>query len=1101
MLNYMKAMSNGILTLLLALVAQFTFAQSKTISGTVTDSSNVPLPGVNIIIDGTTNGTQSDFDGNFTIQASVGDVLVVSYIGQKEVRITVGSSDFYSIQMEDDAQQLDEVVVTSLGLKREARSLGYSVAKVTGEDVQGRAEPDLLRAMQGKMTGVNITGGGGAPGQGTKINIRGMSSLTGNTQPLFIVDGIPFDNSTNATAGAGQNTVFSNRGFDLDPNSIESISVLKGAAASALYGSRATNGVVVITTKGASTRSRKGLEVTYNGSMMSTNISALPDYQDVYTQGSNQVYNGAFIGNWGSPMPDHVDRINQQYGTNYTKTYSLYPDGTPYPDGTASNPVSNRFPNVFPDLMQDYTMPDGSIRKVSAPYEIRANDIVGGFFQSGQTMDHAVSLSGGSEKANVNAGFSNTNQTGIVPNQFVRRTSFFSGGNVTLDNGITVSGTVNYVNTSQQSPRSGASAFNDYYGGGGGSIYARLFYLPRNFDLMGLPWENPADGSNIFYRALDNPIWIANNNLYKSDVNRAYGNLTIGYDIADGINVTLKGGINSYHDFQRSNIVPGGIDTALGQVTTVDINNTERDFTALLNINKDLSDDITLTAVAGLNANERRNTQRSITGNQIISRGLNITSATSTQIVNYDFLSLRRLYGVFADVSLGYKDMLYLGLVGRQDHSSTLPQGANSYFYPGASLSFLLSEAVELPEVINSLKLRVSNTKVGNDATPYRTLTNFNILTPFTSPIYGALNRAALANTLGNAGLKPEFTTEFETGIAATLFNNRMSLDVTYFKRTSTEQIATASVARSSGFSSQVVNIGQLDNTGLEIGLDVYPVASDNFTWNTYFAFTKIKSLVVDAGPNGEIFIGGPGSSLGTIHRNGLPYGQIFGTENAKDDEGNLLIDKATGLPFPASVSTVVGDPNPDFTLGITNSFKFKNVTLRALIDWREGGDMYSFTAASLMLRGQLANSVEREDLRVVPGVYGSNQTFQALTDASGNKISNTTPITAFDSHFSNGWGAYGQDEVNIYDVTTIRLREIGLSYDVPKSLLDKTPFGSAALGISGRNLWWKAPNMLEGLNLDPEVLAESAGSNVQGFEYGATPTTSSLSFNLSLTF
>ena len=211
-------MSNGILTLLLALVAQFTIAQSKTISGTVTDSSNVPLPGVNIIIGGTTNGTQSDFDGNFTIQASVGDVLVISYIGQKELRITVGSSDFYSIQMEDDAQQLDEVVVTSLGLKREARSLGYSVAKVTGEDVQGRAEPDLLRAMQGKMTGVNITGCGGAPGQGTKINIRGMSSLTGNTQPLFIVDGIPFDNSTNSTAGAGQNTVFSNRGFDLDPN-------------------------------------------------------------------------------------------------------------------------------------------------------------------------------------------------------------------------------------------------------------------------------------------------------------------------------------------------------------------------------------------------------------------------------------------------------------------------------------------------------------------------------------------------------------------------------------------------------------------------------------------------------------------------------------------------------------------------------------------------------------------------------------------------------------------------------------------------------------------------------------------------------------------
>ena len=1097
----MKAKSNGILTLFLALVAQLTFAQVKTISGTVTDSGNDPLPGVNILVEGTSNGTLSDFDGNFTISAAVGDVLILSYIGQKDVRLTIGSTDYYAIQMEEDAQQLEEVVVTSLGLKREARSLGYSVAKVTGEDVQGRAEPDLIRAMQGKMTGVNITGGGGAPGQSTKINIRGMSSLTGNTQPLFIVDGIPFDNSVNSTAGAGQNTVFSNRGFDLDPNSIESISVLKGAAASALYGSRATNGVIVITTKGASTRSRKGLEVSYNGSMMMTDISGIPDYQDVYTQGSNQVYNGGFIGNWGAPMPDHVDRINQQYGTNYSKTYSLYPDGTPYPDGTASNPVSNRFPNVFPDLMQEYTMPNGTVRNVSAPYEIKPNDIIGGFFQTGQTLDNAVSLSGGSEKGTVNAGFSNTNQGGIIPNQFVRRTSFYSGGNATLDNGITVSGTVNYVNTTQQSPRSGASAFNDYFGGGGGSIYARLFYLPRNFDLMGLPYVNPADGSNIFYRALDNPRWIAENNLFKSNVNRAYGNLSIGYDIADGINLTLKGGINSYHDLQRNNINRGGVNTPLGQVRTVDINNTERDFTALLNINKDLTDDIGLTAVAGLNANERRLSQRGVTGNVIISQGLNITNATSTQIVDFDFNSLRRLYGVFADVQLGYKDMLYLGLVGRQDYSSTLPQGANSYFYPGASLSFLVSEAIEMPEAINSLKVRVSNTKVGNDANPYRTLTNFNIFTPFTSPLFGAVNRASLDNTLGNSTLKPEFTTEFETGLAATLFNNRMSFDFTYFSRTSTEQIATASVARSSGFSSQVVNVGQLDNKGIEIGLDVYPIASDSFTWNTYFAFTRIRSLVVDAGPNGEIFIGGPGSSLGTIHRNGLPYGQIFGTENAKDDEGNLLIDKNTGLPFASQQSTVIGDPNPDFTLGITNSFKFKNFTLRALIDWRQGGDMYSFSAASLMLRGQLQNSVEREALRVVPGVYGSNQTYLPITDASGNSIQNTTPITAFDSHFSDGWGAYGQNEVNIYDITSIRLREVGLSYTLPKSILDKTPFGSGSLGVSGRNLWWRAPNMLEGLNLDPEVLAESAASNVQGFEYGATPTTSSVSFNLSLTF
>ena len=1097
----MKTKINGMLTLLLAFVVQIAFAQTKSVSGLVSDQDGLPLPGATVLVKGTNNGTTSDFDGNYTISAKQGDVLVFSFVGYVNKEVSVGASDQINVILSGDAQQLEEVVVTSLGIKRESRSIGYSVAKVSGEDVAGRAEPDLLRAMQGKLTGVNITGAGGAPGQSTKINIRGISSMTGNTQPLFIVDGIPFDNSVNASAGAAQNTVFSNRGFDLDPNAIESISVLKGAAASALYGSRATNGVIVITTKASKGKSRKGLEVSYNTSLAVTELSGIPDYQDIYTQGSNQVYNGGFIGNWGAPMPNHVDRINAQYGTNYTKVYSNYPDGKPYPEGTASNPINNRFANVFPEFVQQYTMPDGSVRNVSAPYAVEAHDIIGGFFQKGQTVDHAVSMSGGSEKSSINAGFSNMNQSGIVPNQGAKRTNLFTGGNATLDNGMTIAGTLNYVNTVQKSPRSGASAFNDYYGGGGGSIYSRLFYLPRNFNLNGLPWENPADGSNIFYRALDNPIWIANNNLYKSEVNRVYGSLSAGYDLAEGINVNVKAGINTYNESRRSNIVAGGIDTPAGSVNTVDLVNTERDFQGILSIDRPINDDIQVKAVVGINANERKLTQRSVTGNVIISRGLNITDATSTQIVDYDFLSMRRLWGVFADVSVGYKDMLYLGLVGRQDNSSTLPLDNNSYFYPGASVSFLLSEAVELPEIFGSVKLRVANTKVGNDASPYRTLTNFNISTPFTSPIYGAQNRASLGNVLGNASLKPEFTTEFETGIAATMFNDRLSFDVTYFSRTSTEQIATASVARSSGFSSQVVNIGELTNKGWELGLDVYPIANDNFKWNTYFAFTKIKSLIVDAGPNGEIFIGGPGSSLGTIHRNGFAYGQIFGTENAKDDEGNLLIDKATGLPFAASTSTIIGDPNPDFTLGITNSFTYKNFTFRALIDWKQGGDLYSFSAASLMLRGQLANSVEREQLRVVPGVYGSNQSFEPILDANGNKIANTTGITAFDSHFSNGWGAYGQDEVNIYDGTTIRLREVGMSYSLPKNLLKKTPFGTGTLSFSGRNLWWNAPNMLEGLNLDPEVLAESAASNVQGFEYGATPTTKSYSFNLSLTF
>jgi len=1091
------------------------WAQDRVVSGRVTAAEDgSTLPGVNVVLKGTTNGTVTDANGSYKLTVpSSGGSLVFSFIGLQTQEVAIGDRSVVDIALGLDVQQLTEVVVTAVGIEREKKALGYSVAGISADKISQRSEVDPLRALQGKMPGVNIVGGGGAPGQSTKINIRGASSLTGNTQPLFVVDGIPFDNSVNASGSSSENTVSTNRAFDIDPNNIESLTVLKGAAAAALYGSRATNGVVVITTKAGKKNAKKGLEITYNGSLNFTDISGIPNYQDVYTQGSNQVYNGGFIGNWGAPFPNQVDRLNSQYGTKYTKIYGTYTGtgvngtgtkaGQPYPEGFAPNPLtSNGFPvglgsrSLFPELMDDQGYP--------APYEIKPRDIVGGFFKTGRQVENSLNISSGNDKTSINAGFSRMNQEGIVPNQEVTRTTLYFGGNAQLENGLFLSGNVNYVNTKQQSPQSAASAYADYYGGeGSSSIYARLFYLPRNFDLNGLPFESPVDGSNMFYRALDNPLWIAKYNIYTSDVNRVYGNLTAKYDVTSWLELMVKGGINTYNESRRNINRPGGSSIPLGRVWTEDLTNTELDFNYIATITKDFSEDLAFKALLGFNNNERELSRRRVTGNQIIQAGLNLTNATSQQQVNYDFTSLRRLYGAYFDMSLSYKDYLFLNLVGRNDWSSTLPKENNSYFYPGASVSFIFTDALSIPDnILNSGKIRVAATKVGNDAGPYRTRTNYFINTPYTTPGGTFTNRAGLLNTLGNPALKPEFTTEYEIGTDLKFFNNKIGLDVTYFTRQSTEQIAQASMSRSSGFSQEWVNVGRLDNKGFEIGLDATPISTaSGFTWNSYVAFSRIRTEVVDAGPTGEIFIGGAASTFGTIHRNGQPYGQIFGTTQAKDDEGNILIDKDTGMPFNAAKSTIIGNPNPDFNLGWTNTLTYKGITLSALIDWKQGGDFYSFTGASLVLRGQLAFQAEREALRVVPGVYGDPGTYEALLDDQGNKIVNTTPVTAFDSHFSNGWGAYGADIVNVYDGTVIRLREVSLGYTIPKSLLAKTPFGSARISMSGRNLWWKAPNVMQDLNLDPEFLSEASDSNIQGFEYGATPTTKRYGFNLSLTF
>ncbi len=1090
------------LVLTLVLFAVCTMMAQRTVSGKITDSKGEPLIGASVLVKGTSTGTVTDVDGSYSLTVPAGgNTLVFSYTGFATQEVTLGASNVMDLVMQESAEQLSEVLVTAIGIQREKKALGYAVTDVKGDDVQQRSEPDPVRAVAGKVPGVQITGGGGAPGQSTKINIRGFSSLTGNTQPLFVVDGIPFDNSVNATTGAAGGSQYSNRAFDLDPNNIESITILKGAAAAALYGSRATNGVVVVNTKSGSKNARKGLEVTYNSSYQLEELSGIPDYQNVYGQGSNQVYNGGFIGNWGAPFAEHVDRLNATYGTNYSKV--IVPG---YPEGTVPHPLvtggfASRFAPVFPELFGS----DG--KAIPVPY--RPYDIIDGFFRTGKMWENSLNISAGSESGSINAVVSRMTNEGIVPNSESGRTSLSFGGSAKLTNGLQVSGNVTYVNTTQANPPSGGSIFGGNFGGTEGSIFTRLFFLPRNFDLnasnpegIPYPFENPVTGDNVFYRALDNPLWLTKYNRYTSDVNRVYGNIAFSYDVLPWLNLTARGGMNTYSD-QRKNIErPGGVANALGTVWTDNIFNREIDLNYLATVSTTLGENFDIRLIGGFNWNQRELQSDYTQGDQVISVGLYNTDATATQISN-EFNQKQRFYAAYGDLQLGYKNYLYLGITARNDWSSTLPSSNRSYFYPGVNVSFVLTDAFGISNnTLGYAKLRGAWTQVGNEAPPYRTATPYSLGLPFTTASGSINNRASLLNRLGNANLGNELTTEIEFGADVRLLRNRVSIEATWFKRNSTDQITETALPRSSGFSTAVINAGEIENKGWEVSLNLVPIKTNSgFEWNSTFNFSRIKTLVVDAGEGGDILIGGFNSALGSIHRTGQPYGQIFGSKNATTPEGDILIDKTLGTTILLPTAEIIGDPNPDFLLGFINTFSFKGFSLQALIDWRQGGDMYLTTASSLLLRGQIKVTEDREALRVIPGVYGDTRTFLPLTDENGNYIKNTTAITSFDYFFSNGFGSYGADETNVYDVTTIRLREISLAYVFPKKLLEKTPFGSARISVSGRNLWWRAPNILEGVNQDPEVLAETASSNVQGFEYGSFPTTRRYGVNLSVTF
>lgn len=1044
-------------------------SQQRPITGKVTDETGEPLAGVMVTVTGTTTGTSTDNTGQYRIMVPpTATSLTFHFVGYADVNEPLGTSNVINVSLQPDQLELSEVVVTAAGIERKSNTLGYAVSTVNADALAQKNEPDPVRALTGKVAGVNIQGGGGVAGGSTNITIRGNSSLGNNNQPLYVVDGIPFDNSTFDRVGERNtqgNQTTASRAFDIDPNNIQSITVLKGAAAAALYGSRAANGAIIITTKASAKRSRKGTEITLNTSYSLEEIAGLPDYQQIYGQGTNFDYRDGVYGSSGS----------------------AYSSRATIPHPLASLVSAADFPEFFEA--------DG-VTPVQVPYRSYAGQAQDAFFRTGNVLETALSINSGSEKGNFTAGLSRTKNEGIVPGNSITRTSINIGGNVRMDNNFYASGTINYVMTDQTAPPIGGS----------GNVMSNLYYLPTSYDLTGLPYETP-NGDNVYARAgLDNPYWSVANSPSTSNVDRYYGNFVLGYDPLDWLNIQNAVGFNAYTDRRLSVLGKGSSVYANGSMSADNIYRQELDNTLLLTVTKSFAADYSVRAIFGNNINQRMTNRSVFDGNDIITRGINDISNTSTIVLgslpNNRARIKQRYYAFFGDITVDYKDFLSLNLVGRNDVSSTLPKENRSYFYGGANASFNYVNAFKIQsDVLSFGTLRIGYTRVGNEASPYLTMNVYNanqsfggIDSPFSNGTVSNVSTLTLSNSLTNANLKPEFITEFEIGTEMQFFNRRASLDVTYYHKQSTQQIFTVDAPPSTGYTSRIINLGQTSNRGVEIMLSGAPFRhSDGFNWDINANFTHNNNMVDDLGEYAQLVYGN------NVHIPGQPYGQIYRSRYARDDEGNILVNPQTGKPISSGVSGPIGNPAPKFMVGVSNTVSYKGVTLDVLFDWKEGGAIYADGVGEAMARGVSRDTEDRELLYIGPGVLGDVNTLQPLRDENGNKIPNNTAIPVIDYFFSSGFGPGGIAEGTVFDATIFRLREVSLGYRIPSKWLEKSPFGSAYISISGRNLWYKAPNFPKYMNYDPEV-STTSGNNA-GTDGGGVPTSRRYGVNLRFSF
>ncbi len=1083
-------------------------AQGKTISGTVTDESG-PLPGVSVVIKGTTTGTETDFDGNYAINANIGDVLVFSFVGMATQEKIVGDSNTINVVLVAD-NVLEEVVVTAYGIKKEKRSVGYAVQEVGGEDIVNSGAANVVDALAGKSSGVQITRSSGSAGGGSRIVIRGATSMVGNNQPLIIIDGVRSNNETlNAQANTG-GTAQSNRLMDLNAEDIENVSVLKGAAATAIYGTAGSGGVILITTKKGGKGQR--FQVNVSSQVAFDEVSQLTQLQNTYAQGrlvgGVPTWRGPETGESGSWGPALA---NLEYST----------DPTSYDAANGNQASAFDIDGNYRWDNNGFLVPQGQGNGQPANDYNKLNS--DDFFRTGISLTNSLSLSGSTETMTYRFSASDLKQQGVVPNEEYKRRTFNLGATFQANNKLSFETAMNYTRSDYNRIQQGSNT---------SGLLLGLYRTPASFDNSnGLGTDNAvdnraayefADRSQRNYRGgggYDNPYWVINNAPGTEEVHRFFGNFKANYSVNNWFNFGLNVGVDMTTDKRKQVFEIGSQTNATGRILLDDFLTRQSDVNLFVTGDGDITDDFSFNYLLGANWFSFVRDRQNATGIGLLFPGFLDISNTST-VTSFEDINRYRSMGVFVNAQVGWKDLLYLNFSARQDYDSRLRDPAKEFnasdidfFYPSISGSWIFTEVLPKNNILSFGKLRASWAQVGAPPpTAYSTSTGYEV-NDAASGIFGGwgngilfpingITSFELDNIAGNPNLKPELTTTQEYGIDLKFFGNRITLDAAYFTSDIEDAILNASLAPSSGFTSNWVNAGLMESEGWEITLSGVPVTNDNFTWNTTLNWSTNETIVKQLAPGiARLQLAGF-QSAGSFLVEGLPYGAIVGGAYLRTEAGtatdtslsipggDIVIDPNTGYQDVDNTQRVIGDPNPDFILGWNNSFRYKNLTLNFLLDWKKGGDLWNGTAWALSFfgRSQLTAETREETPIVLNGV---------LPDGNGGFTPNNIPIVRDRSYWTSAVGGFGSiGEQFVDDGGWIRLRELSLSYNLPKDWFKNILIESAYVTFTGRNLWFETDYN----GVDPETSLTGNG-NGQGFDYFNNPGTRSYMFKVGLNF